>query len=74
LLEVLFELIKIESTNPSLCEGGKGEKKIADFVGNYLKNLNLDVFFQEAKPERSNVIKVLKGKGGWEKIDFQWSS
>jgi len=63
LLKVIMDLIAIESTNPCLVEGGKGEKEISEYIENYLRNLGLEVFTQEVKPERKNVIGVLKGKG-----------
>lgn len=64
LLKTITELIRIESTNPSLVEGGKGEREISEFIGNYLRNRGLMVFTQEVNSERKNVIGVLKGKGG----------
>ncbi len=62
LFKVLMDLISIDSTNPSIFPGGKGEKEIAEYIKNYLKRLSLDVTAQEVRPERPNIIAVLKGK------------
>lgn len=64
LLKIITELIRIESTNPSLVEGGKGEREISEFIENYLRHCGLMVFTQKVNSERKNVIGVLKGKGG----------
>ncbi|KPU42751.1 acetylornithine deacetylase [Oxobacter pfennigii] len=64
LLQVLKDMISIESVNPSLCPGGAGEAKIAEYIGNYLKSIGLDVKYQEINKGRVNVIGILKGSGG----------
>jgi acetylornithine deacetylase len=64
LLENLQELIRINSVNPSLIEGGKGEAEIAQYIGKYLGNFGLEIRYQEIEPGRMNVIGVLKGTGG----------
>lgn len=39
------------------------EKKLADFLADYLKNKGLEVIMQEVEPNRFNVIGILKGTG-----------
>ena len=63
LLNLLQELIRINSVNPSLSPTGAGEHKIALFLKQYLANLGLEVHLQEVKENRINVIAVLKGSG-----------
>lgn len=63
LLKVLQDLIKIESVNPKLSSGGSGEYAIAYHIGNYLKEMGLEVNFQAIEEKRVNVIGILKGAG-----------
>jgi len=64
LLAILQEMISIDSVNPSLADGGRGEHDIAHYIGKCLAEVGLEVKFQEIKPHRVNVIGVLKGAGG----------
>jgi acetylornithine deacetylase/succinyl-diaminopimelate desuccinylase-like protein len=61
-INLLRELIAIDSVNPSLVPGGAGEKEIADAVATELRNIGLDVEVEEAAPGRPNVIGVLEGR------------
>jgi acetylornithine deacetylase len=61
LLDLLQELIKIESINPSLANEGSGESAIADYIGNYLKNLGLEIQYQKLGEKRKNIVGILKG-------------
>lgn len=61
---LLQELIRINSVNPDLVRGGSGEYQIARFLGHYLREMGLEVEYQEIKPGRPNVIGRLKGSGG----------
>ncbi|MFQ6115960.1 MAG: ArgE/DapE family deacylase [bacterium] len=63
LLEVLQEMIKVDSVNPNLVDGGNGESKIAHYIRKYLAEIDLEVKFQEIRPNRVNVIGILKGVG-----------
>lgn len=63
LLDILMNLISIDSTNPRLVAGGKGEKEISEYIENFLKSKGLDVVTQEVEQGRKNVIGILKGKG-----------
>jgi acetylornithine deacetylase len=63
LLKVLQDLIRIESVNPDLSGSGNGEQPIAEHIGRYLARMGLVVRYQEIKPNRVNVIGVLKGSG-----------
>lgn len=68
LLANLQKLISINSVNPSLVAGGRGEGEIAAYIGGYLQNLGLAVRYQELAPGRVNVIGILKGTGGGRSI------
>ncbi len=68
LLELLQELIKIESINPTLSKHGSGEAEIAQYIGNYLKKMGLEVRYQDIGDGRLNVVGILKGKGNGKSI------
>ncbi len=63
-LELLQSLIRVPSINPSLVEGGCGEREIANYVAKLFTQMGLEIHLQELGPNRSNVIGVLKGSGG----------
>ncbi|MCJ7833491.1 MAG: ArgE/DapE family deacylase, partial [Deltaproteobacteria bacterium] len=63
LLQVVQDLVRIESVNPELAGTGNGECLIAEHIGNYLTEMGLEVRYQEIKPNRMNVVGVLKGSG-----------
>lgn len=62
-LELLRELVAIDSVNPSLVPGGAGEVAIADRVAVALRAAGLDVEVTEVAPGRPNVVGVLEGRG-----------
>ncbi len=44
--------------------GAAGEKKIAEFIANFLDRLGFEVKLQEAAKDRPNVVAILRGSGG----------
>jgi acetylornithine deacetylase len=62
-IDLLRQLVQIESVNPSLVPGGEGEAEIAAFVAQVLDTAGIDVGLQEAAPGRPNVIGRLGGDG-----------
>jgi acetylornithine deacetylase len=63
-IDLLKNLIMMNSVNPSLVKGACGEAEIAEYVANYLKGMGLRAKIDEVMPRRSNAIGVLKGSGG----------
>jgi acetylornithine deacetylase len=63
LLQLLQNLIRIESVNPNLDSSGNGEAAIGKFVAAQLTSLGLDVHLEDLGNQRMNVIGVLKGTG-----------
>lgn len=61
-INLLRDLIAIDSVNPSLVPGGAGEKEIADAVAAELRKIGFDVELEEAAPARPNVIGILEGR------------
>jgi acetylornithine deacetylase len=60
-IQILRDLIAIDSVNPSLVSGANGESEIARSVAQLLQAGGLDVQIQEVTPGRMNVIGVLEG-------------
>jgi acetylornithine deacetylase len=58
---LLTDLVAIDSVNPSLVQGGAGERQIADFVAAWMRRAGFDVRVDEIAPGRSNVIAVAEG-------------
>jgi acetylornithine deacetylase len=62
---LLSRLVGIDSVNPSLVPGARGESEIGAFVAEWLRGKGLDVQRQETgSPGRENVIAVARGTGG----------
>ena len=59
-IELLEQLVSIDSVNPSLAPGAPGESEIAAAIAADMRARGLDVHLQEAAPGRPNVIGVLE--------------
>ncbi|MFX0066305.1 MAG: M20 family metallopeptidase, partial [Candidatus Hermodarchaeota archaeon] len=68
LLKLLQDLIRIDSVNPVLTSSGTGELEIAQYIGNYLEKMGLEVTYQDINSKRTNVVSILKGEGGGKTI------
>ena len=64
LAELLADLVRIDSVNPDLIEGGAGEGEIARFVAEWLELAGLDVEVEEVAPGRFNTVGIARGSGG----------
>ena len=64
LITTTQELVRINSTNPSLSADGKGETEIAAYLALRMAELGLDVKRSEIAPGRENVVGTLRGRGG----------
>jgi acetylornithine deacetylase len=62
-VELLKDLVAVNSINPSLVPGAPGEGQVADVARDAMKRAGLDVTMQMAAPGRPNVIGVLEGRG-----------
>jgi acetylornithine deacetylase len=58
-IELLQQLVSINSVNPSLVDGAPGERDVAQAIAEHLRTLGLDVHLQDAAPGRPNVVGVL---------------
>jgi acetylornithine deacetylase len=64
LAELVAELVRIDSVNPDLVQGGAGEGQIARFVAGWLERAGLEVELDEVAPGRFNAVGVARGTGG----------
>jgi acetylornithine deacetylase len=64
LAELLADLVRIDSVNPDLIEGGAGEGEIARFVAGWLEAAGLEVEVEEVAPGRFNTVGIARGSGG----------
>lgn len=64
LTALLADLVRIDSVNPSLIPGARGEAEIAGFIAEWATRAGLEATLQEAAPGRPNVIVVARGSGG----------
>ena len=64
LVDLVSRLVAIESVNPDLVPGARGEAEIARFVAGWLERHGLEVELEEAAPGRLNVAAVARGRGG----------
>jgi len=64
ILETLQKLVQINSVNPELQEGGKGEAEIGRYISKVLDGLNIPYEIDTLAPGRVNVTGVIEGSGG----------
>ncbi len=64
LTQILTEMVKIDSTNPSLSPSGKGEAAIAAYTAGLMEDLGLEVRLFEPEPGRISVVGRWPGRGG----------
>ncbi|RIJ78268.1 M20/M25/M40 family metallo-hydrolase [Nakamurella silvestris] len=67
-LDLLSELVAIDSSNPDLVPGAAGETAIADHVGSWLADRGFTVHRLEARPGRPSIVAVAAGTGGGRSI------
>jgi acetylornithine deacetylase len=67
-INYLEAMVKIDSVNPSLTAGAKGEAEMAVWLADACRELGFSVEFQETAPSRPNVIARWKGTGGGQSL------
>lgn len=68
--KVLTRLVRIESINPELVPGGRGEEGVARYVADFLRAAGWEARLDEIAPRRWNVIGILHGRGGGKTLMF----
>ena len=69
-INLLRNLVAINSVNPSLVPGGAGEKEIASMVAGEMRAIGMDVEVTEVAPGRPNVVGVLEGRAQGKSLMF----
>ena len=64
LIDLLCDLVAIDSTNPGLVPGAAGEDKLVRFLARRLTSAGLQVDVWEPRRRRPNMVAVLPGHGG----------
>ncbi|HEX7306768.1 ArgE/DapE family deacylase [Lentzea sp.] len=62
--DLLARLVAIDSVNPDLVPGGRGEREIADFCARWFAERGFEVHLLERRPGRPSLVAVKKGSGG----------
>ena len=62
--ELTGQLVAIDSINPDLVPGARGEGAVALFVAGWLSEAGLEVELIEPEPGRPSVVATLRGSGG----------
>jgi len=69
-ISLLRHLVSIDSVNPSLVAGARGEGAIAAVVAEHMRRIGLAVEMQEVAAGRPNVIGVLEGRSSGRSLMF----
>jgi acetylornithine deacetylase len=69
-VELLKDLVRIDSVNPGLVEGAAGETAIADYASAWLEGHGFTITRLEAIPGRPSIVGVAKGSGGGKSLMF----
>jgi acetylornithine deacetylase len=69
-ISLLRALIAIDSVNPSLVTGARGEGAIAALVAEHMRRVGLDVHVQTVTGDRCNVIGILEGRSRGRSVMF----
>ena len=63
-VQLLRELVRIDSVNPDIVPGAAGEAKAAEHVARWLSDRGFAVQRLEARAGRPSIVGIRKGKGG----------
>jgi len=69
-IPLLRDLVAIDSVNPTLVPGARGEHDVAQAIAAHMRRLGLDVTIDEVAPGRPNVIGVLEGRARGKALMF----
>ena len=64
IVTLLDQLVRIESVTPSLIPTGSGERRVAEFMADWLDGLGLEITLDEVVDGRPNLLARLRGTGG----------
>ncbi|WP_214324157.1 ArgE/DapE family deacylase [Nonomuraea sediminis] len=70
ILDLLRELVGIDSVNPELVPGGAGEVAIADHCARWFGERGFEVHRLEERPGRPSIVAIARGSGGGRSLMF----
>lgn len=62
-VELISELVRINSVNPWLIPGAAGEGEVARYIAGWMYELGLETHLDEVTPGRPNIVGILRGTG-----------
>ena len=69
-IELLADLVRIDSVNPDLVPGGAGEGAIADYCAAWFASRGFEVHRVEEHPGRPSIVGIARGSGGGRSLMF----
>jgi acetylornithine deacetylase len=69
-IDLLAQLVAINSVNPDLVPGAAGEAAIADFCAAWLAEQGLEIHRLETRPGRPSIVAIARGTGGGRSLIF----
>ena len=63
-VDLLSDMVRIESVTPWLIPTGSGEGALAQFIARRLEGTGAEIEIVEVEPGRPNVLARLRGTGG----------
>ena len=69
-IELLKQLVAINSVNPDLVPGGAGEAAIADFCAAWLAERGFEIHRLESHAGRPSIVGIARGSGGGKSLMF----
>lgn len=69
-VELLKQLVAINSVNPDLVPGGAGEAAIGEFCANWFAARGFEVHRLESRPGRPSIVGIARGSGGGRSLMF----
>jgi acetylornithine deacetylase len=69
-IELLKQLVAINSVNPDLVPGGAGEAAIAEFCAGWLSQRGFEVHRLESRASRPSIVGIARGSGGGRSLMF----
>ncbi len=68
LTNTLADLVRINSINPTLIPGGAGERQIAGYLVQAMRQIGMMVSQHEPEPDRISTVGILRGAGGGQSL------
>ncbi|MCF0229617.1 MAG: M20 family metallopeptidase, partial [Parasporobacterium sp.] len=67
-IDLISDLVKIESANTWLIPEGSGERKVQEYIRDWLANIGIETHFERIDEGHENLVGTMKGTGGGKPI------